>query len=100
MTNSEIERAFYVREVGGADPQEPLANIKRRYYSTLLTVNSSDKMGTLEQNFLKYIITSNLGTPSGTYVTDLLKQALSILGIEVSRNVEQNWRNLYQNYNP
>jgi len=68
----------------------------RAYY--ILRLGSSPvppRLTELERRWLRLVITTNGGTPSGNYLSDLWKQACMIKGITPNNMVEQNQINYW-----
>lgn len=95
---SEIERSFFEQRATGFPRSTSTNNLKKRYWNSLgLTGDFAD----LERKWLRKIITDNSQTPSNTlYVSTLLSQALSALGIAPGKSQDENFIRLYKNYNP
>ena len=98
MKRSEIERNFFEQRVTGAARTDSLALLKRRYWGGLsLTGDYAD----MERKWLRKIITDNAQTPTATfYISILLSQALSALGVALSKSQAENWIRLFKNYSP
>lgn len=76
---------------GGAEPTEQLGSIERRF---LIQEVGSDS----EKQWLRQVISDNGGTPSGTiYEGELWKEANAVLGLDVSKRMEENQLTFYLN---
>lgn len=97
----QLERNYFVRKAGGAEPREPLNNIKRRYFYTFLTgqpMSARTPLGELEALWLTKVVAD-----SGATVTDsvnyevLWKQAVMTLSKVPSKFVNDNKIIFFQN---
>lgn len=87
----EVERAYFVRKLGGATAQEPLQNVKRRYISGFVSAGSpSTKIDELEKLFLRKIIADGGGTPTNNYLSTLWQQAVSTIGEVPTKFINDN----------
>lgn len=94
MNLSQLEREFFGQV--GANPDEPLSSIKRRYL--LSQVEGTQNEGIeLEKRWLRKLIADNGGTPQGIYLSDLYKQAAGAVGGNPTNNVTNNKREVYTN---
>lgn len=76
----EVERAYFVRKVGGAAPTEPLNNIKRRYMVGVIGsgVSAKTSMDQLEKLWLLAVI--GTAVPDFGANSELWKLAVSSIG--------------------
>lgn len=93
-----VERFFFQTRVTGAVPTQPLNYLKRAYWGEQgFTGTFRDQ----ERQWVRKIIIDNGGTPTSTrYLSTLLIEALSALGVTPSVRLQENWLKLYKNYNP
>lgn len=92
---TQLEHDFYLNKTNST-AGTPLNDMKRAFLeaSTGITgVSMADKL----QGYLKTIIYAHSQTPNSKYTSDLLKQAVVVLGLPVSNNQTANWRILYEN---
>ncbi len=75
-----------------------LNDVKRSYFIDQTGLPSNSGISELERAWLRKLVVANGGTPSGKYTSDLLKQALSQLGLPVTKFDDQNYQTLYANY--
>lgn len=94
---SDIERQYFVSKAGGASPQEPLGQLKRRYFSDFVNGNGNESFSELESAWQNKVITDNGGTPNSAYSADLWKQMLIAIGIAPKNTVSENKRLFYIN---
>ena len=90
---SDLERQYFARKVdGGTTPQEPLNQIKRRYFCDYLNLTNGYRysFADLEDLWLKKFIDDNGGTLSGSYPSALWKQAVSAIGGTPTRQMNGN----------
>lgn len=96
----EIEKNWLLSRVTGATNQTSLNELRKLYYveqvgGTFTTLNE------YQGYWIEKVITDNGGTPSSTpFVSTLLKEALTTLGLTVSTSLSENWKTLFLNYNP
>lgn len=90
-----LARKYFVEKAGGADPDEPLANIQRRYWLGLLGGKPTTGFNSLEKDWLRKIISDNGGTPDGDYLSNLYIQAVVSLGGTVSKFLDENRKQVY-----
>lgn len=87
---SELERRYFVEKVGGADRDETLNNIKRRYWLGLLGGDRNTGFRDLERDWLRKIINDNAGTPVGRQTADLYVQAVAALSGSPTKYINEN----------
>lgn len=95
-SSTEVERAYFVRKAGGANPDETLANIKRRYWLGLLGGATTKGFVSLEKDWLRKIINDNGKVPSSDYLSSLYIEAVVALGGTPSKFINDNRRLVYQ----
>lgn len=84
----EIERAYFVRKLGGASVVTPFNHIKRTYIAGFLgNLGKSTKMPEAERLWLIKLVSDDGQTPA-EHIGDLWKQAVIAAG--VTPDVEQN----------
>ena len=93
----EAERNFFINRGIETTPNEPLNNIKRRYF---LSIGIKGNINEQKIKWLRKIIADLGGQPKGFYVSGLLKQTLNLLGLPIEPFQGGNWRSLYLNYKP
>lgn len=100
LTLSSIERTWLQSRVTGTTASTPLNELRKLYYAaqvggTFTTLNE------YQNRWIEKVITDNGGTSSSTpFISTLLKEALTTLGLTASTSLSENWRTLYLNYNP
>lgn len=93
---TELERAYFVSKVSGANPTEPLNSIKKRYWlDNYGTGSVSRGMNDMEKDWLRDIIVTNGGTPNSNYLSALYTQAVEALGGVSSKFIKENQRQIY-----
>ncbi len=93
---SQVEREFYQVRVTGANTLMPFGELKRTYLvSQVGAASSGERITSLTKRWLIKLIVDNSGTPSGDSTSDLLKQAVAVLGYTVSQYTGDNWRELF-----
>jgi hypothetical protein len=92
----EVERAYFVRKAGGAEPTEPLNNLKRRYMAETIGGGTSPQtpMHELEKLWLLAVIG---GAGDFQSNADLWKLAVSSLGETPSAYENDNKIKFYVN---
>lgn len=87
---SDIERKYFARKAGGGTtPQEPLGQLKRRYYADFLNASYGATMSELESNWKIKFITDAGGTVVSTYEPDLwIQMVLAISKVPTKRMTE------------
>lgn len=94
---SEVERAYYVRKAGGAAPTEPLNQLKRRYWGTIITAGSGPQtpFNQLEKRWLLAVI----GQAAQNYnsIEDLWREAVISIGETPSPYLNDNKIKFYLN---
>lgn len=93
---SQIEREFLSSRIAGATAQTPINQLRRRFYSEYVGIQSTPTTGLmdLEYQFLRKVIVDNGGTPAEY---ELWKQAVTALGVQSSQYEHENKRLLYLN---
>lgn len=93
---SQIEREFLSSRIAGATAQTPIDQLRRRFYSEYVGVQSTPTTGLrdLEYQFLRKVIVDN-GQVPGEY--ELWKEAVAALGVAPSKYEHENKRLLYLN---
>ncbi|TSC86703.1 MAG: hypothetical protein G01um10147_784 [Microgenomates group bacterium Gr01-1014_7] len=94
---SATRRAAEEAKAGPSSTRIPAGELHKKYVGTIVAVSKSDSRGSIDQAFLRKIITNNGGTPSSPYLSDLLAQALGELGLPVSKYLNENLLTLNQN---
>lgn len=94
---SEVERNWFVKKLGGANPTDSLNDVKRRYYISVIGGASANVryLDDLEKQWVRSVIVVNGATPSGKFLGDLWKQLNASAGVRVSRNLDENKLNYY-----
>ena len=94
-----LERQWLSTHVTGTTSLTPINDLKRRYYMSQIGCVSADvkSLVNLEQQWLRKDITDNSGTPNGSEVSDLWKQALTARGLRVSQFINENRQTYYRN---
>jgi len=91
------ERAYFVRKAGGAQPTEPLNNIKRRYMMGVVgaSVNGRTPFSQLERLWLLAVI----GGPARDFdsVEEMWRQAVQAIGQVPERRLSGNKIKFYYN---
>lgn len=95
--STDIQRRWFLTRVTGATPQASLADLKRTYWFNQSLTGPYEEQ---ERQWLRKIIRDNSGAPVGNSTAELLKQALSALGVTPAAEVTENWLRLFINYNP
>ena len=86
----ELERAYFVRKAGGAEPTKPFNQIKRDYIVDFIGgIGKSTGMGEIESLWLKKIVDDDGQTPA-TYPSELWKQAVLSVGEVPTENLNDN----------
>ena len=94
MRASQTEREFFqIKAAGGSRDQ--ITALKRKYFSSLFPILQGENTTTLTKRWLIWLIGQNAGTVSSIYMGDLLKSALTALGKSPTKNIKENWRQLY-----
>lgn len=83
---------FYATRSGlGTQKFHSLRDHMRAYYVSQVTSSTSAlRFSDLERKWLRLVITTNGGTPTGKYISDLWKQAVIIKGLKATNMVEEN----------
>ena len=92
---AELERQYFVKKVGGADHDEPLTNIKRRYWLGLLGGDRNTGLNDLEKDWLRKLINDNGGTPVSNETADLYVVAVNALGGAATKFINDNKKQIY-----
>lgn len=94
---TEVERAYFVRKAGGAEPREPLNNIKRRYISGVIGagVNAQTPLHQLEKLWLLSVIGG--AARNFNSIEELWRQAVISLGLTPSKFLNDNKITFYLN---
>lgn len=93
----ELERAYFVRKSGGAEPTTPFNQIKRDYIADFIGgLDRITKMEEVETLWLRKIADDDGQTPE-TYTADLWKQAVVSIGETPSENLNDNKIKFYLN---
>src|ERR1035437_8902206 len=92
---NEIERNFFINKGIETTPGQSTTDIKKQYLTSIGI--SGTYLSELEKNWLRTLITSQSGIPASDYLSDLLKQSLSALGLPVNQTINNNWKTLYLN---
>lgn len=93
----EVERAYFVRKAGGAEPTEPFNQVKRRYIAEFVGgLTPATKMDEAEILFLRKIADDDGQTPA-EYIGDLWKQAVIAAGGTPSDHMNENKIYFYLN---
>jgi hypothetical protein len=86
----ELERAYFTRKAGGAEPTKPLNQIKRDYIVDFIGgIGKSTGMGEIESLWLKKVVADDGQTPA-TYSSALWKQAVISVGEVPTDNLNDN----------
>ena len=92
---AELERRYFVKKAGGAETNEPLNNIKRRYWLGLIGGDRNTGFGNLEDDWLRKIINDNGGTPASDYTADLYVEAVAALSGSPTKYINENKKQVY-----
>lgn len=88
----DLQYIFYATRSGLS--QQKFHNVRdhmRAYYVLRLGASLQPlKLTDLERRWLRLVITTNGGTPSGNYLSDLWRQAVAIKGLKVTNMLEEN----------
>lgn len=87
---SQIERDWFIKKTGSGAPTNEL---KKRYYLSQGATGSF--LAELETSWLNIAIRTAGGIPTGNMTSDLWKQLLSALGLQVTNYLDQNKRTYY-----
>lgn len=94
---SEVIRFWYATRVAGL-PYVGIQQLQTTYWNSL---GFAGKLGDQERKFYRKIITDQGKTPSVTpYISTLVKEAVSAIGVVPSVRLSENLMKLYTNYNP
>lgn len=93
---SEVERAFFVRNLGGALTKRPLNDIKREYFISQIGGNQFSGLNDLETRWLRGIVVDDSQTPVENKA-GLWKQAVISVGGTVSQFETDNKITFYLN---
>lgn len=91
-TFNEIERDWFIRQVGRGGP---IGELKKTYYKTQGIAGNF--LPELELGWLRKIVSNGGGNPNGDY-SDLWKRILAINGFRVSQHTDENRQTFYLNY--
>lgn len=94
---SEIERAYFTRQTGDSNPQEPLGQLKRRYYADFLDADAGATFNELETDWKVKFITDNGGTVISTYDPDLWVQMVLAISEVPTKRMQENKMIFYLN---
>ena len=94
---NEIERNFFINKGIETTPGQKTVDVKKQYLISLGLQGTY--LSELEKNWLRFIILANSSIPASDYISDLLKEALSALGLQTSNSTTENWKTLYLNLN-
>ncbi len=97
---SQIERAYFVQKVGGAEPREPLNNIKRRYMSGFIGagVSARTPLQQLEKLWLaKILANAGITTMNFNSVENLWKLVVISISQTPSNYLNDNKIKFYSN---
>jgi hypothetical protein len=94
---SDVERQYFARKAGNATPQEPLNDIKRRYFMNYLTAVDGSTFSDLETQWKIKFITDNGGTIVSIYDADLWKQMVIAISKVPVKQVNANKMTFYLN---
>ncbi len=92
MTNSQIERDWFIKKVGSGVPTDEL---RKRYF--LSQGARGSYLPELERGWLNIAIRAAGGTPAGNRLSGFWKQLLAALGLRVSIYLDDNKRTYYCN---
>lgn len=92
---SELERRYFVKKAGGADRDETINSIKKRYWFSLFTGDRNTGFNDLEKDWLRKIINDNAGTPSSNYASSLWIEAVAALSGDPAKQVNENKKQVY-----
>jgi hypothetical protein len=98
MKLSELERKYFVQKSGGAEPTEPLNNIRRRYMQSLVGADANTPFNELEAMWLVHVINDNSGTVTNSRSNATLwKDAVIAIGETPSTYITENQKIFYTN---
>jgi len=92
---SELERKYFVEKVGGAETNEPLNGLKRRYWLSSFSGDRNTGMNDLEKDWLRKIINDNGGTPTSDYLSTLYVEAVAALSGDPTKYINENKKQVY-----
>jgi len=92
---AELERRYFVEKAGGAEHNEPLTGIMRRYWLGLLGGDRNTGLNGLEKDWLRKIINDGGGTPTSDYKSGLYIQAVGELGGTPTKYINENKKQVY-----
>lgn len=96
---SSLERTWMQTHVTGSTPTMSLNDLKRQYFLSQINKTGVDinSLPALEDEWLRLQITTNGGTPAGRHTSDLWTQLVAILGLRVSKYLDENKQTYYRN---
>lgn len=94
---SQLERSWFAQKISGLPATTPLNDIKRKYYMSQIGGADVRYLSDLEVQWLRKVITTAGGTPTGNYLADLWKQAVGVNGLRVSKSMDENKQTYYRN---
>lgn len=96
QTLNQLERAYFVRKAGGADPKRPLNDLKREYFiSQVGSTSPHESLENLRDKWLRKIIDDAGATPVGEDA-DLWTQAVIAIGETPTQFKNQNKRIFFE----
>lgn len=96
---SEVERAYYVRKAGGAEPTKPLNQIKREYWASVIGAGSANSpFSELENQWkMKVLATAGITPSNPNSEADLWRQLVVSIGQTPTLRINENKMIFYLN---
>jgi hypothetical protein len=88
---SEVERTYYVHQVGGASPTTPLNQIKRQHWISVIGGNAQTPFNQLETDWMLHVISNSGFIPLDPHSNAALwKQMVISIGLTPTKNIDEN----------
>jgi hypothetical protein len=94
---SQIEREYFSRKIGGSTSQEPLNQLKRRYWISYLSPTTPKTFAELESEWQDKFIDDNGGTQEEKYSFGAWAEMVILIGLIPTKSYNDNKRLFYLN---